>query len=98
MFIAGDDGRRAAGSGGSAAGCGQGPPRCAAGWRAGSARVAGRARVGPRRFFPPETEVLEEGEGELAQERVVVQAAPAPALEMVQPQLLLELLVHLLAD
>src|SRR5215203_4502872 len=49
-------------------------------------------------LFSPEAEVLEEGEGEPAQERVVVQAAPAPALEMVQPQLLLELLVHLLAD
>src|SRR3954447_24267331 len=48
--------------------------------------------------FFPEAEVLEEGEGELAQEHVVVQAAPAPTLEMVQPQLLLELLVHLLAD
>src|SRR4051794_10353333 len=49
-------------------------------------------------LFSPEAEVLEEGEGELAQQGVMVQAAPAPALEMVQPQLLLELLVHLLAD
>src|SRR5215218_835935 len=49
-------------------------------------------------LFSPEAQLLEEGEGELAQEHVVVQAAPAPALEVVQPQLLLELLVHLLAD
>src|SRR3954464_8957483 len=35
--------------------------------------------------FSPESQVLQEGEGELAQERVVVQAAPAPTLEVVQP-------------
>src|SRR3954462_5319372 len=49
-------------------------------------------------LFPPEPQVLQEGEGEQAQQRVVVQPAPAPALEVVQPQLVLELLVHLLAD
>jgi hypothetical protein len=49
-------------------------------------------------LFPPEPQVLEEGESELAQEQVVVQAAPAPALEMIQAQLVLHLLVHLLAD
>ncbi len=49
-------------------------------------------------LFPPKPQMLQEGEGELAQEQVVVQAAPAPALEMVQAQLILELLVHLLAD
>ena len=48
-------------------------------------------------LFPPEPQVLEEGESELAQERVVVQATPAPALEVAQPQLLLEPLVRLLA-
>src|SRR3954453_16998524 len=48
-------------------------------------------------LFSPEAEVLEEGEGELAQEHVVVQAAPAPTLEVVQPQLFLELLMQLLA-
>src|SRR3954471_19662319 len=50
-------------------------------------------------LFPPEPQpqVLEEGEGELAQERVVVQPAPRAPLEVVEPQLLLELLVHLLA-
>ena len=44
-------------------------------------------------LFPPEPQVLEEGEGELAQERVVVQPAPGAALEVVEAQLLLELLV-----
>ena len=38
-------------------------------------------------LFSPEPQVLEEGEGELAQEHVVVQAAPAPALEVAEPQL-----------
>ena len=42
--------------------------------------------------------MLQEREGELAQEPVVVQATPASALEMVEPQLVLHLLVHLLAD
>ena len=58
----------------------------------------GPAPVAPAGLFPPEPQVLEEGHGELAQERVVVQAAPAPALEVVQAQLVLHLLVHLLAD
>ena len=49
-------------------------------------------------LFPPEPQMLEEGHGELAQEGVVVQAAPAPALEVVQAQLVLHLLVHLLAN
>src|SRR3954453_16609497 len=47
--------------------------------------------------FSPESQVLQEGEGKLAQEHVVVQAAPAPTLEVVQPQLFLELLMQLLA-
>jgi hypothetical protein len=42
--------------------------------------------------------MLQEGEGELAQQGVVVQAAPAPALKMVEAQLVLHLLVHRLAD
>jgi hypothetical protein len=42
--------------------------------------------------------VLQEGEGELARKGVVVLAAPAPTLEMAEPQLALHLLVHLLAD
>ena len=68
-------------------------------------RIAGRLGLGGGpgsdgvgALFSPEPQVLEEGEGELAQERVVVQAAPAPALEVVQAQLVLHLLVHLLAD
>ena len=68
-------------------------------------RIAGRLGLGGGpgsdgvgALFSPEPEVLQEGEGELAQERVVVQAAPAPALEVVEAQLVLELLVHLLAD
>ena len=47
-------------------------------------------------LFPPEPQMLQEREGELAQEPVVVQATPAPALEMVEAQLVLHLLVHLL--
>lgn len=42
--------------------------------------------------------MLQEGEGELAEKRMVVKAAPAPALEMIEPQFDLHLLVHLLAD
>src|SRR3954454_13648184 len=65
----------------------------------GQARRGRRSPLGwDRGAFPPEPQVLQEGEGELAQQRVVVQPAPAPALEVVQPQLVLELLVHLLAD
>src|SRR5215207_3372262 len=47
--------------------------------------------------FPPEPQVLQEGEGQPAQERVVVQPAPGAPLEVVEAQLLLELLAHLLA-
>src|SRR3954464_42193 len=75
--------------------------RAATMWRRMAGRLGpggGPGSGGASALFSPETEVLEEGEGELAQEHVVVQAAPAPTLEMVQPQLLLELLVHLLAD
>src|SRR3954464_9378594 len=49
-------------------------------------------------LFPPEPQVLQEGEGQQAQQRVVVQPAPGAALEVVEPQLVLELLVQLLAD
>jgi hypothetical protein len=62
---------------------------CAAGRRAGSAAAAARARAGCGRFFPPEPQVLQEGEGELAQQGVVVQPAPAPPLEVAQPELAL---------
>src|SRR3954451_23784074 len=40
-------------------------------------------------LFPPKPQVLQEGEGEQAQERVVVQPAPGPPLEVVQPELVL---------
>jgi hypothetical protein len=68
-----------------------------------------RGRRGP--VFPPrhrglprggdgvrgaQAQVLEEGEGELRQQRVVVQPDPGAPLEVIQPQLLLELLVRLL--
>ena len=42
--------------------------------------------------------MLEEGDGDQAQQRVVVQAGPRAALEVVEPELALELLVRLLAD
>ena len=48
--------------------------------------------------FSPEPQVLEEGESQLAQQGVVVQAAPGAPLEVAQPELALHLLVHLLAD
>ena len=57
-------------------------------------RIAGRLGLGGGpgssgvgALFSPEPQVLEEGEGELAEEGMVVQAAPAPALEVVQAQL-----------
>lgn len=61
-------------------------------------RGGGPGSGGVPALFPPEPKVLEEGVGQLAQERVVVQAAPGAALEVVEAQLVLELLVHLLAD
>src|ERR671929_532415 len=67
-------------------------------------RTAGRLGTGggpgsvpAATLFPPEPQVLQEGEGEQAQERVVVQPAPGAALEVVEPELVLELLVQLLA-
>src|SRR3982751_58890 len=48
-------------------------------------------------LFPPEPQVLQEGEGQQAQERVVMEPAPGPPLEVVEPELVLELLVQLLA-
>src|SRR3954453_14854055 len=68
-------------------------------------RIAGRlgwgggpGSDGAPAFFSPEPQVLEEGEGKLAEEGVVVQATPGAPLEMVEAQLVLHLLVHLLAD
>src|SRR3954451_17080754 len=48
--------------------------------RLGPGGGPGSGRVPP--LFSPEPQVLEEGEGQLAQECVVVQTAPAAALEM----------------
>src|SRR3954462_10508056 len=70
-------------------------PRRTAG-RVGAGGGPGGGAVWP--LFPPEPQVLQEGEGEQAQERVVVQPAPRAALEVVEPQLVLELLMQLLAD
>ncbi len=58
----------------------------------------GPAPVCPSILFPPEPQVLEEGEGELAQKHVMMKPAPAPALEVVEAEFILHLLVHLLAD
>src|SRR3954453_2583785 len=60
-------------------------------------RGGGPGSGGGATLFPPEPQVLQEGEGEPAQERVVVQPPPGAALEVVEAQLLLELLVRLLA-
>src|SRR3954470_17963488 len=43
-------------------------------------RGGGPGSGGVSALFPPEPQVLQEGEGQQAQERVVVQPAPAPAL------------------
>src|SRR5690348_4294281 len=67
---------------------------------AGSVGCGGPARGGP--VFPPpadlpEPQVLEERKADERHQRVVVQPAPSPALEVIEPELLLELLVRLLA-
>ena len=66
-------------------------------------RIAGRLGAGggpgwdrAPALFPPEPQVLQEGEGEPAQERVVVQPAPGAALEVVQAGRALELVIVLL--
>ena len=61
-------------------------------------RGGGPAPVPPARLFPPEPRMLQEREGELAQQHVVVQATPGAALEVVEAEFFLHLLVHLLAD
>jgi hypothetical protein len=45
-----------------------------------------------------EAEVLQEGHGEHHHERVVVQAVPTPALEVVEAEFFLHLLMRLFAD
>jgi hypothetical protein len=54
------------------------------GGRAWPGRRSGSGSAGGA--FPPQPQVLEEGEGELAQGRVVVQAAPGTALEVIEAQ------------
>ena len=51
----------------------------------------------PRPALPGEAEVLQVSEGHAGHQRVPVQAGPGPALEVAEPELLLELLVGLLA-
>ena len=58
----------------------------------------GPALVAPARFFPPEPQMLQEREGELTQQRMMVQATPGAALKMVEAEFFLHLLVHLLAE
>lgn len=63
----------------------------------------GPARVG-HRFPPParrvdvlQPQMLEEGEADHGQQRVVMEPAPGAPLEVVEPQFFLELLVRLLS-
>jgi hypothetical protein len=69
-------------------------------------RIAGRvgSSGGPGSgslVFPPpaefsEPQVLQEREADQRHERVMVEPGPAPPLEVIEPELLLELLVRLL--
>ena len=57
--------------------------------------------VGRRFFFPPrrgEASGLREGVGDHRHQRVSMQPGPRAALEVVEAELLLHLLMHLLAD
>ncbi len=74
--------------------------RWAKSWR----RTAGRVGWGGGPgwdFFPhpglPQAPVLQEGEGEHREQRMVMEPEPRAALEVVEPQLVLELLMDLLA-
>ncbi len=67
-------------------------------------RIAGRLGWGggpppggAMAVFSPEPQVLQKGEGDLAQKGMVMQSTPAPALEVVEAQFILHLLVHLFA-
>src|SRR4051812_32048758 len=60
-------------------------------------RGGGPGSGGGAPLFSPEPQGLQGGGGQQAQERVVVQPAPGAALEVVEPDLVLELLVQLLA-
>ena len=48
--------------------------------------------------FFPKPQMLEKGKGDHRHERMMVQAPPAATLEVIEADLLLHLLVHLLAD
>jgi hypothetical protein len=48
-------------------------------------------------WFCPSPQMLENGEGDHRHERAMVQASPAPVLEVVEPEFLLHLLVRLFA-
>ena len=63
----------------------------------GSVGRGGGPRATRRGLFPPEPHGWQEGERDLAQQRVVVQAAPGAPLVVVETKFLLELLVRLLA-
>jgi hypothetical protein len=52
-----------------------------------------RAGDGAASPFLPEPQGLQEGERDLAQQRVMVQAAPTPALEVVEAEFLFQLLM-----
>src|SRR5688572_206685 len=82
----------------------RGGARARSSWRTIACRTVGRLGWGggPARLFPPprrggQAAALEEGEGEHRHERVAVQPRPGPALEVIEAELLLELLVGLLA-
>ena len=70
-------------------------------WRRMAGRLGdggGPAPVSSPMLFPPKPQMLQEREGELAQQRMVMQAMPGTTLEVIEPELFLHLLVHLLAD
>src|ERR1700759_4642039 len=68
-------------------------------------RIAGRDGCGGgppgATFFPPtrslQAPVLQIGKGDAGHQRVPVQPGPGAALEVAEPEFLLELLMHLLA-
>jgi hypothetical protein len=63
------------------------------GWGGGPA-----VQIFPPPATLPQPEVLQEGEGDQHHQGMVVQAGPGSALEVVETELFLHLLVRLLAD
>jgi hypothetical protein len=61
-------------------------------------RGGGPRPVGPSARFFPEPPLLQEREGHHRQQGMMVQRSSTSALEMVEPELFLELLVRLLAN